>query len=131
MPVILVIDDDPRMADLIQDMVAMAGYETAVAYSGLEGLDHAREGMPDLILVDIRMPEMDGWQVYQKLREFSSIPVMFVTAQDTPENAARAEALGAEGFLSKDHVTPLQLAQQIQFVLESREAPGRQSEYLH
>lgn len=129
MPVILVVDDNPKMAELLQDMVHLAGYKTEVAFSGLEGLDKAREGMPDLILVDLMMPEMDGWEVYDRLREFSSIPVIFVTAYDTPENEAKAMAMGAEGFIGKD-LTPMQLVQHIQFVLDG-EARRPPNEYLH
>jgi len=128
-PVILVIDDNPQMANLIQEMVQLAGYQTEMAFSGLEGLDKAREGMPDLILVDLMMPEMDGWEVYHQLREFSSIPVIFVTAYDTPKNEAKALEMGAEGFIGKD-LTPMQLVQHIQFVLEGQTKPSTQ-DYLH
>jgi CheY-like chemotaxis protein len=128
MPVILVVDDNPKMAKLIQEMVQLAGYETEIAFSGLEGLDKARDGMPDLILVDLMMPDMDGWEVYHQLREFTSIPVIFVTAYDTPQNEARAIAMGAEGFVGKD-LTPMQLVQQIQFVLGNQSKPS--SNYLH
>jgi CheY-like chemotaxis protein len=85
--------------------------------------------MPDLILVDLMMPEMDGWEVYHQLREFSSIPVIFVTAYDTPKNEAKALEMGAEGFLGKD-LTPMQLVQHIQFVLEGQTKPSTQ-DYLH
>ncbi|MEM7114248.1 MAG: response regulator [Chloroflexota bacterium] len=134
MPVILVVDDNPQMVELIQELVQFAGYDTEVAYSGLEGLDKARDGMPDLILVDLMMPEMNGWEVYHQLREFSTIPVIFVTAYDTPQNKAKAEKLGAAGFISKEKV-PIELAQQIQLVLmnEARLVNPRKprKEYLH
>ncbi|GJM39874.1 MAG: hypothetical protein DHS20C20_01560 [Ardenticatenaceae bacterium] len=129
MPVILVIDDNPKMVQLLQDMVQLAGYETEVAFSGLEGLDKARDGMPDLILVDLMMPEMDGWELYNRLREHSSIPIIFVTAYDTPQNEAKAIALGAEGFIGKD-LSPMQLIQHIEFVLKANNPPT-QSELLH
>lgn len=129
MPVILVVDDNPQMAKLMQDMVQLAGYKTEVAFSGLEGLDKAREGMPDLILVDLMMPEIDGWELYHRLREFTTIPIIFVTAYDTPQNEAKAIALGAEGFIGKD-LTPMQLVQHIQFVLEAGNQQDR-NETLH
>ncbi|WP_420627509.1 response regulator transcription factor [Candidatus Leptofilum sp.] len=129
MPVILVVDDNPKMVQLLQDMVQLAGYKTEVAFSGLEGLDKAREGMPDLILVDLMMPEMDGWELYNRLRDYSSIPVIFVTAYDTPQNEAKAIALGAEGFIGKD-LTPMQLIQHIEFVLKANDPPV-QNELLH
>lgn len=129
MPVILVVDDNPHMVKLMQDMVQLAGYKTEVAFSGLEGLDKARAGMPDLILVDLMMPEIDGWELYHRLREFTTIPIIFVTAYDTPQNEAKAIALGAEGFIGKD-LTPMQLVQHIQFVLDAGNPPG-QSNILH
>ncbi len=129
MPVILVVDDNPQMAKLMQEMVQLAGYETEVAFSGLEGLDKAREGMPDLILVDLMMPEIDGWELYHRLREFTTIPIIFVTAYDTPHNEAKAIALGAEGFIGKD-LTPMQLVQHIQFVLGAGNQQNK-SETLH
>ena len=122
MPVILVVDDNPQMVQLLQDMVQLAGYETEVAFSRLEGLDKAREGMPDLILVDLMMPEIDGWELYHRLREFTSIPIIFVTAYDTPQNESKAIALGAEGFMGKDF-TPMQLIQHIEFVLKADNFP--------
>lgn len=129
MPVILVVDDNPKMVQLLQDMVQLAGYETEVAFSGLEGLDKAREGMPDLILVDLMMPEIDGWELYHRLREFSTIPIIFVTAYDTPQNETKAIALGAEGFFGKD-LTPMQLIQHIEFVLKANNPPAH-NELLH
>lgn len=129
MPVILVVDDNPQMAKLTQEMVQLAGYKTEVAFSGLEGLDKAREGMPDLILVDLMMPEIDGWELYHRLREFTTIPIIFVTAYDMPQNEAKAIALGAEGFIGKD-LSPIQLVQYIQFVLNEGNHPS-QSEILH
>lgn len=134
MPVILVVDDNPQMAELIQELVQLAGYQTEVAYSGLEGLDKARDGMPDLILVDLMMPEMNGWEVYQQLREFSSIPVIFVTAYDSPQNKAKAQKLGAAAMISKEKA-PLELAHQIQLVLSNESGlvgtQKKRKEYLH
>ncbi len=129
MPVILVVDDNPQMAQLMQDMVQLAGYETEVAFSGLEGLDKAREGMPDLILVDLMMPELDGWELYHRLREFTTIPIIFVTAYNTPQNEAKAIALGADGLIGKD-LTPVQLVQHIKFVLEAGDQFNK-GEILH
>ncbi|MCP5098594.1 MAG: response regulator [Chloroflexi bacterium] len=129
MPVILVVDDNPQMAKLLQEIVELAGFEAEVAFSGLDGLDKVRDGMPDLILVDVMMPKMDGWQVYQKIREFSSIPVIFVTAYDTPQNQIRAIEIGAEGYMSKDQIA-ISLVQQIQFVLESAHMPPSK-DYFH
>jgi CheY-like chemotaxis protein len=130
MSVILVVDDNPKMAELIQEMVRLAGYKTEVAYSGLEGLDKARDGMPDLILVDLMMPGMDGWELYHRLREFTTIPVIFVTAYDTPQNKTKALEMGAAGFIGKE-LTPMQLAQHIHFVLEESAPASGRTEYLH
>ena len=127
MSVILVIDDNPNMAQLLQEMVELSGYKTEVAYSGLDGLDKIAEGAPDLILLDVSMPVMDGWEIYHKLRESSSVPVIFVTAHTSNEHKTKAAEIGADGFLDKN-ITPTELAQQIQFVLEERASKKR---YIH
>lgn len=123
-PIILVVDDNPAMAQLIQNFVQLAGFQTEIAYSGLEGLDKARAGMPDLILVDLQMAGMDGWELYQGLREFSSIPVVFVTSHASEENIARAQEMGAAAMISKDR-GPGELTRQIQLILEENIVPGQ------
>jgi two-component system, OmpR family, response regulator VicR len=81
---ILCIEDEPEMIDLIRLILGRRGYEVIGAAGGLAGLKAAREQLPDLILLDLMMPDMDGWEVYQKIRGDDStrnIPVIVVTAK--------------------------------------------------
>jgi len=99
---ILVVDDDPDVARFIEVNVRSAGYEVNVASDGEEALAMAAELRPDLILLDVMMPKVDGWEMLRRVRErhgVDSIPViMFSGKVDSPEEA---EAHGAQGFIGK------------------------------
>ncbi len=98
---ILTIDDDPAARDLMQRCLTQAGYHAISATSGVEGLRLAREHAPDTILLDVRMPDMDGWEVLTRLKsdpELADIPVLMVTIED---DRALSSALGAVEYLLK------------------------------
>ena len=81
---VVCIEDEPEMIDLIKLILSRKGFEVLGANGGKEGLELIRENSPDLILLDLMMPEMDGWQVYQQLKADDStkdIPVIVVTAK--------------------------------------------------
>ncbi len=98
---VLVVEDDPDMAAVVQMIVAEAGYQVRTAGDGAEALERIAERMPGVILLDMRMPVMDGWEF---AREFGArfgraAPIVVITAA---ENArARAEEIGADGWLEK------------------------------
>ncbi len=117
MTTILIIDDSPEMGHLFKEMVQLLGYDVLVSNEGITGLDIARRKKPDVVLLDIMMPEMDGWQVYEKLRGFSTVPVIFLTADYNSSNRHRAIDVGAV-MIRKD-VKPLELGQKIQHVLQT------------
>jgi signal transduction histidine kinase/DNA-binding response OmpR family regulator len=98
---ILTIDDDPAARDLMQRCLTQAGYHAIAATSGMEGLRLAREHAPDAILLDVRMPDMDGWEVLSRLKsdpELADIPVLMVTID---QDSALSSALGAVEYLLK------------------------------
>lgn len=113
---ILIIDDSPPIAQLIQEMVGLIGHTAETAENGREGLAKVKQLSPDLILLDIMMPDMNGWMVYDELRKFSRVPVIFITASDTATNRNRAAELG-ELLLSKE-VTLMSLKKHIDEVLQ-------------
>jgi two-component system response regulator VicR len=81
---ILCIEDEPEMIDLIRIILGRRGFEVQGATGGLEGLKMVRETLPDLVLLDLMMPDMDGWEVYQQMKADEStrgIPVIVVTAK--------------------------------------------------
>lgn len=108
---ILIIDDDPGMTDLLSVLLAPSGAETLVANTALDGLELARFGQPDVIILDLLMPEMNGVEVCKKIREFSAVPILVVSALDSPKVIAQALDSGADAFLSKPISSAILMAQ--------------------
>src|SRR4030042_16192 len=96
---ILVIDDERAILKVLGIKLKISGYDVVTALSGLEALSMVDSISPDLILLDIIMPGMDGFEVLQKLRSRSQLPVIIFSAR--PENASKALSLGANDFVSK------------------------------
>lgn len=98
---ILVIDDDRILVQLVASTLQQDGYQVMIAYDGQEGLRQMYTGRPDLIILDINMPTMDGWTVCQRIREVSNIPVVMLTAQGDPEEIIRGLDMGADDYILK------------------------------
>jgi len=98
---ILVIDDDIGMTELLRMLLAPASSEIITANSGLEGIELARKHAPDAIILDLMMPEMNGWIVCEQIREFSSVPILIISAMDAPGMVAKALDVGADDYLIK------------------------------
>ena len=104
MPRVLVIEDAPATQRLIEMTLMLEGWDVQVAASGESGLEVAESDTPDLVVLDIALPKMDGWQVLKTLRADSataSIPVIVVTAHDTAESRTPTHTATADGFLGK------------------------------
>lgn len=81
---VIYIEDDPEMIDLVKLILSRKGYEVIGAIGGVDGLDLVRQNLPDLVLLDLMMPDMDGWDVYQQMKTeeaTSDIPVIVITAK--------------------------------------------------
>ncbi len=98
---ILVIDDDPAMTELLKLLLQSAASKVLTANSGAEGVALARQYIPDIVILDLMMPEMDGWQVCQQIRQFSKVPILILSALDNPGMVARALDMGADDYLIK------------------------------
>lgn len=101
---VLVIDDQKPAAELLSRMLASYGYQAVCAYNGPDGIEQAKRLIPDLILLDVMMPGMDGFEVLQTLRQHeatSSIPTIMVTAKDQPNDVAQGLQLGADDYIPK------------------------------
>jgi two-component system KDP operon response regulator KdpE len=120
---ILVVDDTPANVRMLQTRLAREGYEVVTAGDGEEALAAARTHRPDLILLDIMMPEMDGWLVCQRLREISDVPIIFTTALGAERDVVRGLEMGADDYLIKPF-GPKELVARIQAVLR-RHAQNR------
>ena len=79
---IMIVDDDPDICRLLEIYVSNEGYDTITFQRGSRAIDHIENGNPSLVLLDVMMPEMDGFEVLERIREFSNIPVIMITARD-------------------------------------------------
>jgi two-component system KDP operon response regulator KdpE len=98
---ILLIDDDQTLLDLLSDHFISASWEVLQAPSGAIGLELAEKETPDLIILDVMMPGMDGWRVCQLLRDKSDIPVIMLTAKDQEIDKLRGFRLGVDDYVTK------------------------------
>ncbi len=119
LPKILIIDDEPRVVDVLTLMLQDAGYQPVVAYNGKDGLRTMYAEQPDLILLDIMMPEMDGFAVLDQLRYFTDLPVILLTAAAHDANRIRGMNKGAVDIVAKGGSTQVLLAN-IQNRLDAR-----------
>jgi DNA-binding response OmpR family regulator len=98
---ILVVDDEQHMIDLIRMNLELEGFQVLEASNGIDALDQVRKHIPDLIILDIMMPQLDGFEVLKMLREFSSVPVIMLTAKGEEEDKVRGLELGADDYVTK------------------------------
>lgn len=100
---VLVIDDEETTVQLIGILLERKGYEVIKAYRAEEGLRKAYRYQPDIVLLDIMMPDMDGWEVCKRLREMSDVPIIFLTALDEGKNVVRGLEMGADDYITKPY----------------------------
>ncbi len=100
-PKILVVDDEERNLRLVEAMLIPEWYEVVLAHSGEEGLKKIRDRNPDIVLLDIMMPDMNGYEVLRILRQQSNIPVIMLTAKKEVTSARDALNLGADDYIRK------------------------------
>ncbi len=100
-PLVLTIDDDPAITDLLSLLLKANGFDVLVANGGREGLRMIKDNSPRLVVLDLMMPDMDGWQVCRAAREFTSVPILVLSALDEPSIVASILDLGADDFLVK------------------------------
>lgn len=101
---ILVVDDDPDNRGLIRFILKKAGYEVLEAYNGTKGIEIAHKEVPDMILLDLAMPEMDGWEVARRLKtdpETEQIKIIALTVRTLAEDRRQAIEAGVDGYLTK------------------------------
>lgn len=120
---ILVVDDEPRMIDFIRMNLDLEGFHVLEAQNGLDALDVVRTQLPDLIVLDIMMPQLDGFETLRMLREFSNIPVIMLTAKGEEDDKIRGLELGADDYITKPF-SPRELAVRVKAVLRRAESPG-------
>lgn len=98
---ILIIEDDKSIAEIERDFLEISGFETFIVADGMEGLKHASSGKYDLILLDLMLPNIDGYEICKKIRGSINIPIIMVTARIEDIDKIRGLGLGADDYISK------------------------------
>jgi two-component system KDP operon response regulator KdpE len=118
---ILVVDDEKRMVRFIQLNLEQDGFQVITAFNGSEALEQVRTQLPDLILLDIMMPDINGFEVLKKIREVNTVPVIMLTAKGEEDDRIQGLELGADDYITKPF-SPRELVSRIRAVLRRTES---------
>lgn len=120
-PKILVVDDEERMARFIRLNLEHDGFQVIEAFRGQEAMDKIRTTMPDLVLLDIMLPDLDGFEVLKMIREISNIPIIMLTAKGEEDDRVKGLELGADDYVTKPF-SPRELVSRVKAVLRRSES---------
>jgi len=118
---ILAVDDEQRMVRFIQLNLEQDGFQVITAYNGKEALEQVRTQLPDLILLDIMLPDINGFEVLKKIREVNNVPVIMLTAKGEEDDRIQGLELGADDYITKPF-SPRELVSRIRAVLRRTKA---------
>jgi len=124
---ILVVDDEERMLRFIRLNLEHDGFQVIEAVKGREALDKLRTGMPDLILLDVMLPDIDGFEVLTMIREISTTPIIMLTAKGEEDDRVKGLELGADDYVTKPF-SPRELVSRVKAVLRRIESEGGESD---
>ncbi len=126
---ILIIDDDKLTSSMVSDRLTAVGYTVHLAHDGQKGLREMYSHQPDLVILDLMMPRMDGWTTCQRIRQMSNVPIIMLTAKDRPQDIIRGLDEGADEYMTKPFEVEVLLAR-VRAVLrrvESMKAKSQES----
>ncbi len=126
---ILVVDDEPRMRKFIRMNLEVEGCEIIEAQDGLEALERIRTRLPDLVVLDVAMPNLDGFETLRRVRETSSVPVIMLTVRADEEDRVRGLELGADDYIGKPF-SPRELVSRMKAVLRRTAGESEQTEIV-
>jgi len=121
---ILLIEDDPFLGEMYTDKFAQSGFKIDVATDGKEGMNKIKKSRPDLILLDVVLPKMDGFEILKELKKDSKlekIPVVLLTNLGQKNEIEKGLSLGAEEYIIKAHFTPTAVVAKVKEVLTKKE----------
>lgn len=121
--VILVVDDEERMARFIRLNLEHDGFQVVEAYRGMDAIHKLRDSMPDVVILDVMMPDLDGFEVLKMIREISQVPVIMLTAKGEEDDRVRGLELGADDYITKPF-SPRELVSRVRAVIRRTEASG-------
>jgi two-component system KDP operon response regulator KdpE len=120
---ILIVDDEERMIRFIRLNLEHDGFVVAEAFNGKQALQRLRDSTPDLILLDVMMPDLDGFEVLEMIREISSVPVIMLTAKGEEDDRVHGLEKGADDYITKPF-SPRELVSRVKAVLRRTEGPS-------
>ena len=120
---ILVVDDEPRMIKFVQYNLELDGFQVISASNGLEAIEKAKLELPDLVIMDVMMPQMDGFEALRLIREVSDVPVIMLTVKDEEDDKHLAFSAGADDYLTKPF-SPRELGDRVKAVLRRASGPS-------
>jgi two-component system, OmpR family, alkaline phosphatase synthesis response regulator PhoP len=126
---ILVVDDEPRIAEICRDYLERAGFKVMIAANGVDALTLARTKQPDLIVLDLGLPKMDGLDVTRSLRKRSNVPIIMLTARVEESDTLIGLELGADDYLTKPF-SPKELVARVRAVFRRVDIGAGQSEVV-
>jgi len=121
---ILLVDDDPRLRDLVRLSLERAGFAVVTAADGARAVTHAAREAPDLIVLDIGLPELDGFEVCRRIRARSEVPILFLTARDDEIDRILGLELGADDYVTKPF-SPRELVARVKAILKRTHRAGK------
>jgi two-component system, OmpR family, response regulator len=127
---ILVVDDDPRLRDLVGIALERGGFTVISAADGQTALTHAARETPDLVVLDVGLPELDGFEVCRRLRRTSDIPILFLTARDDEVDRIVGLELGADDYVTKPF-SPRELVARVRAILKRTAGQGEPTQLRH
>ncbi len=129
---ILIVEDEPEFAALVELWMMRAGYRVVTARTGPDGLRRFYDERPDLVILDVAVPGLDGWQLIERFREFSRVPILMVTAHGSEAEKVRGLKLGADDYITKPLSLP-ELTARVEAALRraATSAPERQRRLRH
>jgi two-component system KDP operon response regulator KdpE len=120
---VLVVDDEPRMINFIRMNLELENFRVISAADGLEAVRKVRELLPDCVLLDVMMPDIDGFETLSMIREESNVPVIMLTAKGEEEDKVRGLSLGADDYVTKPF-SPRELVMRVKAVIRRAELPA-------
>src|SRR3972149_2536095 len=120
---ILVVDDEPRMIQFIRMNLELEGFRVIQAGNGLDALNKVRDELPDVVVLDVMMPELDGLETLRLLREVSTVPVIMLTVKDDEDDKVKGLGLGADDYVTKPF-SPRELTSRVKAALRRAEMPA-------
>ena len=100
---VLVVDDEPRLVDVVRLNLEIEGYRVITAANGFEALERLKTGLPDIVALDVMMPDMDGFETLARIREVSSVPVLMLTVRAEESDRIRGLEIGADDYMTKPY----------------------------